>query len=152
MKWMKRVSSLFLLGYSALIFFSSLKLGMGDTKKPGPGFMPMLASLLVFCLSSFIFIKELKGSEPEEKKGALKGQKYFFKGAILIVAVLGYSVLLEWVGYLIAIFLLMFGLFSVSEPKKWHKNIAIAAVVAILSFVIFRRLLGVQLPTGMFKI
>ena len=125
---------------------------MGDTKKPGPGFMPMLASVLIFSLSSFIFIREIKGHGPDIKKVPLKDQKYLFKQTILVIAILGYSVFLDLTGYLITIFFLMFVMFSISEATKWRRNIVIAAVVAILSYIIFKRLLRVQLPTGMFQI
>jgi hypothetical protein len=44
----------------------------------------------------------------------------------------------------------MFMLFVIAEPQRWRKDLAIAAIVAALSYLVFHRWLGVQLPTGIF--
>ena len=54
-KWMNRISNLFLLGFAVLILSLSLKLGIGNFRNPGPGFVPFLASLLLLSLSSVDF-------------------------------------------------------------------------------------------------
>jgi energy-converting hydrogenase Eha subunit B len=48
--------------------------------------------------------------------------------------------------------LLLFVLFSITELHKWRKNLVIAAVIAILSFVVFDKWLRVQLPDGLFLV
>jgi hypothetical protein len=58
---------------------------------------------------------------------------------------------LNVLGYLLTAFLLMSQMLFISEPKKWYMNIALAAIIAILSFTLFKWL-QVQLPTGVFHI
>ncbi len=151
MKWLNRISTLFLMGFSALIFFLSLKLGVGEVGDPGPGFMPCLSSVILFSLSSLVFITGMKGRDKDEKRRFPADHGYLLKPAFLVFAILGYSFLLDAVGYLITAFLLMFALFSISEPQKWPWNIVVAGVVVMTSFLLFKWL-GVQLPTGIFRI
>jgi hypothetical protein len=67
MKRLNQITSLFLMGFSVFIFTSSLKLGIGDLQNPGPGFMPLLCSVLLFSLSLVVFIKNLRMSRRKDK-------------------------------------------------------------------------------------
>ena len=149
MKWLNPISSLVLMVFSVLIFISAFKLGIGNPKDPGPGFMPCLASVLVFSLSSVVL---LKGKNGPDRKRSSRGQKSVMKPLLLVIIILGYSFLLDVVGYLATAFLLMFAMFSLVEPKKWPRNVVLAAGIVILSFLLFKILLGVRLPMGMLRI
>jgi putative tricarboxylic transport membrane protein len=154
MKWLRRGSSLFLMAFSVLIFISSLDMGIGDLQNPGPGFMALLASILLFSLSSVVLIKNLMMSrrndkdEQEEEKGSLIGWEHLKKPIILGIALAAYTFILETIGFLIATFFLMFVMVVTYESKKWYKDLLIAALVAGVSFLIFDRWLQVRLPTG----
>ena len=111
--------------------------------------MPFLASILVFALSVFVLVKGILG----EKEGPSPlNRKRLPKPTLLVVAILAYSFLLDSLGFLISIFLLLFAMFSMEEPKKWPKNIVISLIVVILSFLIFKKWLGVRFPAGIFSI
>ena len=70
MKWLHPISSLLLMGFSVVILTSSLSLGIGNVRNPGPGFMGFLASTLLCILTLIIVIKESmksagdKGEDP----------------------------------------------------------------------------------------
>jgi hypothetical protein len=151
-KWMDRIGSLFLIGLSVLIFSSSLKLGIGDFGNPGPGFMPFFASILLFSLSSLVFIKGIIGSSKDEEGELSIGWENLTKPINLMIALICFSFLFKALGYLITTFLLMFAMFFIYEPKKWYVHIVISAIVASLSFLVFYTWLRVQLPTGIFRI
>lgn len=150
MKWLNRINSLFLIGLSLLILFSSLKLGIGSLRKPGPGFIPLGASVLVFSLSLWVLITGIRGSAEEQKKLSNSWQN-LTKMISLVIGLSFYIYFLKFLGYLIAAFLLLFIMFFIYEPKKWHKHIVVAVLVASLSFFVFRSL-GVHLPSGIFRI
>lgn len=152
MKWLNRGVALFLIGVSALIFFLSLKLGVGEVGDPGPGFMPCLASVILFSLASLVLMMGIiRGEGKDEKSRFLPDYGYLVKPALLVLTILGYSFFLNDAGYLITGFFLMFVLFSITEPKKWPWNILVAGAVIITSFLLFKWL-GVQLPAGIFRI
>jgi hypothetical protein len=150
MKKLNRISSMFLIGFSILICFGSIKLGIGTLGNMGPGFMPFLIAAILFILSLFIFLGIGGGSEDKGERSS-SGWKNLLKPGSLVIALFGYLLLLEFLGYLIATFFLMSHMLFISEPKKGFMNVFVAAIVAILSFASFRWL-QVQLPIGMFHI
>ena len=157
MRWLNPASSLFLIGFSVLIFAASLKLGTGDHQNPGPGFMALLASALLFFLSLAVFIKNLRisrrkdqGDQEEENASRITWER-LKKPIILGTALVVYSLILEGVGFVIATFLLMFVMIVTYEPKKWYRDLLIAVLLASMSFFIFDRWLQVQLPAGLFR-
>jgi len=145
-------SSLFLIGFSIVIFFTSRKLGLGDPQSPGPGFFPFLASLLVFSLSLLVLIKDLIGSPKDREKEAFIGWAKLKRPASLLVALSACALLLPVFGYLIISFLLVFSMFFICEPKKWYIHILTSVIIANLSFFVFYKVLGVRFPTGLFQI
>ncbi len=155
MKWLNRISSLSLIGFSLLFFFLSLRLGIGNPKDPGTGFMPFLASIILFFLSLSVLIIEIIERErprKHEKDKPTIGWRNLRKSIILVVALIGYTFLLNIFGFLITTFTLMFIMLSITEAKKWHKNILISAIVVILTFIVFKKLFGIPFPVGIIHI
>ena len=150
MKKLNRISGLFLIGFSILICLGSIKLGIGTLGNMGPGFVPFLVSAILFILSLLILVGIGERYEGKEERSSL-GWKKFLKPGGLIIALFGYTLLLETLGYMITTFFLMSHMLFISGPKKWSVNIFVAAIVVILSFAGFRWL-QVQLPIGVFHI
>jgi putative tricarboxylic transport membrane protein len=150
MAWLSRISALVLLAFSVSIFLLSVRLGIGRLHSPGPGFMPSLASAVLFFLSLFVFLSHTRRPMKDQEEGHLAGWKGLAKPMGLVAALIGYAFVLNVMGYLISAFLLMFMLFLMAEPQKWRKDVVIAAIVAVLSFLVFNQWLGVRLPTGIF--
>jgi len=138
------------MGFSVLIFFFCVRLGIGKPQSPGPGFMPLLAAVLLFCLSFATIIVESRGAADDEGRKSSLGLKELTKPVCLVISLIGYAFLLNVLGYPVATFLLLFTLFSVTEPQQWRKNLVIAALVAVFSFLVFDKWLRVQLPDGIF--
>jgi putative tricarboxylic transport membrane protein len=151
-KWMDRIGSLFLIGLSVLIFSSSLKLGVGDFGNPGPGFMPFFASILLFSLSSLVLIKGIIGSSKNEEGELSIGWENLKTPIGLAITLSAYTLIFEFVGYVIATFLCMFTMLFMYGSKRWYVDLLIAALVASVSFLVFCRWLQVQLPIGLFHI
>jgi putative tricarboxylic transport membrane protein len=149
MKWLNRIFSFFLIGFAVYIYYSCVGLGLGKPQAPGPGLMPALAAALLFVLALSTFIIEMKGSHGREEKSSLAWQD-LARPLILLISLIGYAFLLDILGYLVATFLLLFILFSLTEPQKWRKELVIAAIVSTSSYLIFNKGLHVPLPAGLF--
>jgi putative tricarboxylic transport membrane protein len=91
-------------------------------------------------------------SVKDHKKGGFIEWGSLKKPAILVVALIGYAFLLQVFGYLITSFALMFVMFLITEPQKWRKDILIAAIAVMLSFLVFDKWLQVRLPGGIFDL
>ena len=147
----ERISSLVLIVVSVFVFRGSLKYGIGTPVNPGSGLMPMLASLLVFGLSSGLLLKETIRAGKHGGKGDSAGLGRYAKPASLVAGIVAYSWLLELLGFIAVTFPLLFLMFSITEPRKWRRNLLVSAVITLATFAFFR-FLQVDLPIGIFYI
>lgn len=152
MKWLNLTSSIFLVCLSIVICFASIKLGIGEPRNPGMGFMPFLASSLSFFLSLVVLIRNLTERNESRDKEAVLTRKKFQKPIILIIGLFGYTFLFNMLGFIFTTFLLIFLTLFIFDPKKWYLHIVIGAIAVNLSFLIFCKWLQVPLPTGIFHI
>jgi hypothetical protein len=126
----------------------SIQLGVGGLDLMGTGFMPLLASILLFALSLIDLISSLvKGrAGKRDKEGPALGE--LAKPAILIGALIVYVYFLRRVGFPIMTFLLVYVLFVMMQPKKWRLDLFYAALVSAVTFLFFDVALKVRLPAG----
>jgi len=154
MKFLNRITSLGLIGFSILIGVQSVKLGIGTLGNMGPGFMPIMGCALLLFLSVGVLVGEEKrpkgrGTLTEDTKDTQK--KEFLKPAILVSVLLGFTLLLHIVGYLIITFLAVLAMSSLSGSKKWIRRVVFAGLVTLLSFLLFSWL-NMELPAGLFRV
>jgi len=146
-----QISSLFLMILAIFTGVISIQLGVGGLDLMGSGFMPLLASMLLFALSLIDFISSLvKGrTAKKDKKGPTLGE--LTKPAILIGALIVYAYFLSSVGFPIMTFLLVYVLFVMMQPKKWRLDLFYAALVSAVTFLFFDVALKVRLPAGILR-
>ena len=147
----ERISSLVLIVVSVYVFWGSLKYGIGTPVNPGSGLMPMLASLLVFGLSSGLLLKNIIRAGKHRGQGEAAGLGRYAKPTSLVAGIVAYSWLLDLLGFITVTFPLLFLMFSITEPRNWRKDLLISAVITLVSFAFFR-ILKVDLPIGIFRI
>ncbi|MFB3884814.1 MAG: tripartite tricarboxylate transporter TctB family protein [Thermodesulfobacteriota bacterium] len=150
MRRLNVASYIFLMGIAVWVGYLSFELGVGHLELMGSGFMPFLASVVLFFLSLLVFVTEVR--KGKEEGGHSIHWTDLEKPILLVVGLTGYALILKTFGYLITTFLLMFFMFFMTGPKRWRKDIVIAAIVVILSYVIFDNLLQMQLPAGIFQV
>jgi putative tricarboxylic transport membrane protein len=143
-----QVSSLFLIAFSIFVGIISIQLGVGGLDLMGSGFMPGIASILLFVLSLTEFISSLaKGSKKTEDKMRPTLEE-LAKPAMLIGTLIVYAYFVNSVGFPIMTFLLVYVLFVMMQPKKWRLDLFFAALVSALTFILFDVVLKVRLPAG----
>lgn len=149
---LNRISSLFLIALSILVCLASVKLGLGRFHEPGPGFMPFLTSCVIFLLAIAILAKDLIGRQEVKVDKLLLIRRNLKDPIRFVVILLGYTFLLEVLGYLITTFLMLFLMLYLFDPKKWGIKIGFSAIAVSLSFLVFCKWLQVQLPAGIFNL
>ena len=148
MNTLERIGCIFLVGFSIFIGFFSIRLGIGGLDLLGAGFLPFLAAILLFVMSLTVLTKGfLEKPEIEGQKNPLHLGE-FKKPLMLVVGLIMYAILLKPLGYPITMFLFVFSMFVMMQPKKWKADLFIAALISIVSFVLFNVLLNVPLPFG----
>ena len=139
------ISTWFLL--SVFLGIKSILLGLGTFSSPGPGFMPFMLSLLLLTLSLVMLVQRTF-----LKKEISLGRVTFRMSAFYIVCyMLGYVLLYKRVGYLLSTFLLMTFLFKSMGAKRWLLIFGGAFSVSVLSYVVFRTFLKLNLPPGILQ-
>lgn len=137
------------LAFAALFLIASLRLGVGELRSPGPGFIPLWTGIgLTFCAGLLAaFDPDPDPRTARRERGA--GETTRFGRIALFAGLAAYCLTLERIGYLPATFGLMLLLFSLGRWKPWAA-VAGSLVAAVSSYGLFAALLRVPLPRGIF--
>jgi len=136
----------FLLG--GAITISSFYYGVGSLSEPGPGFITFLAGATLTLLSLLLFF--ISGWSTGHSSGL--GQLWEGKQTKKVLYILGllvvYMLVVTSVGFLITTFILLLFLFRVQGKYSIKKVFFISALTTFITFIVFDKWLGVQLPRG----
>lgn len=138
-------SAVALLVLSALVFLESLQLDLGRLRNPGPGFFPLYLSLLLGGLSLLLLLKALLQRNGDGVKPLWVGKRWI-KVVLCAAGLFSYSAVLDLIGYPIATTLLMVLFFRFIAPQKWYVVYCGSVIIAVVSYVVFKSWLGIQLP------
>lgn len=146
-------SSSFWLIFSILAGGESYRLGLGNFRGPGPGFLPFVASLVLGGLSSLLLLQTIYRKEEEkELTKALSDWGSWGKVVYTLAALLLYVFLLEKLGFLLCTFLLVAFLLLVIEGQRPSVVMATAFFATVFSYILFQVWLNIQLPSGVLGI
>lgn len=139
-------TGLFLMVFSGAVINEALNLELGTPRNPGSGFMIFGAAVVLGLLALLQCFKALlihEHSTPEREK------VHLWRILAVIGANILYIVLLESVGYLLCTFFFLCFLFQIYEKGRWALAVGGAAAASFLTYVIFSRLLQLNLPKGL---
>ncbi len=151
MKRANLAAAIGLLLLAGFILFESRHLSFGTFRVPHTGFYPKILTGLVLLLSLVCLAQTLREKTIDRPTEKIPAEGWFRIGATL-ATLIGFALVLEWLGFLLSTFLLMVLLLRAIEAPKWSKVIVVALVTAALSYGIFSWLLGVPLPAGVLGI
>ncbi|OGP69205.1 MAG: hypothetical protein A2170_09585 [Deltaproteobacteria bacterium RBG_13_53_10] len=142
-------SALILFVFALLFFLQSIQYRLGSLTNPEPGFFPaILGSILGLLSLALVVIKvRQKTGQKERAENPWIGLKWS-KTVYISVSLLLYVVFFSAAGFLLSTFVLMEFLFVFGNPKKWMLGSLGAFLSSGISYVIFRILLDIQLPSG----
>ncbi|MBI5443817.1 MAG: tripartite tricarboxylate transporter TctB family protein [Deltaproteobacteria bacterium] len=123
------------------------RLGVGQIRSPGPGFMPFLLGVLFFLAAAVTFAREVspRRQGEGERKEALPSN--LGKIAAVLVTLLAYGVLLERLGYVVTTFPVLAVLFFAAGVRRWAVAAGSSLALTVLTYLLFGYL-GVLLPSG----
>jgi putative tricarboxylic transport membrane protein len=123
-------------------------MNIGTINRPGPGLVPVIIGIIGMLVSLSILITGLK-KHTEEKKEKV-GKKGLTTLISYIIACIAFLPLFEYLGSVIAIFILVLALSKFSGAQGWVRPILLAVLCSGISYTIFSIALGVSLPQGIF--
>ena len=129
-----------ILGLGVCLF--SWKIGLGSPAKPGPGFLPFLAGLLLAALSFILVVQVLFSWTLPTWETKIQWKNILS----VLAAMVAYGLLLDQIGFVLVTFAFVVLLMKVIEPQSWKRAILGGAISSIASYLLFETLLKSQLP------
>ena len=121
----------------------AVKLQIGVPTEPKPGFFPFIDGIILIALSALFLFQAWGGRAGDSQTfGRIKGP------VIVVLTMVLYVATLETVGYVITTAVLSAVVLYALETKP-RALILMSLAVAVVSYLIFDRLLGVTLPPGL---
>ena len=152
MKRFDRAGAFLCFMVAAFVIWQSASIPKGSIGQPGPGFMPFWVAVILSLLSAFLWIEAgLRKPSPAEVR-FLSGEGLWRSVALTVAALLGYAFLVENLGFLICTFILLCFLFRVIGNQKLWVVLTGSSIVTVVTHLLFRVALKVQLPVGLFRI
>ena len=151
MKRFEIIAAAALAGFAGYILFESTRLRIGSFRVPQTGFFPRVLGFLLVLLTLIELLRALRQTESANAPGKIASEGWFRIGAIL-ATMIGFALVLERLGFLLATFILMVLLLRAIEAPRWPKVLIVALVTSLLSYGLFAWLLGVPLPAGILGI
>jgi putative tricarboxylic transport membrane protein len=139
------------LGMAVAVIAYNLKLG--TLRNPGPGLMPFFLGIILSICSlpiivrSFLIIKRKKKQGDEGMWSGVEFRKLIF----VLTSLLGYTMLLEKIGFVLTTFLLLLSLFKTINSQKWSWVLIQSGLTVLITFLIFSVFLKVELPWGLWR-
>lgn len=138
-------------GYFAEALTLPLPFAMGE---PGPAFLPLVLSVVLFIAAGQILWAELRGTGEAEAEGAPVGG-FAVKPIAIAVLTAVYIVLFESIGYWLSTYLYSFAVAALFETETTSRPVRIIIVAAIIAaaataagWLFFVTLFDLYLPTG----
>lgn len=142
------IGGLFFLGVGILFAVYSRSVDIGTMEELGPGFLPLLAGILLSIMSTILIVKALF------KKHEV-GEPFFpecdsWKRVVMVVSSLfAYNLLLQPLGFILVTFLFVAFLVKCIFPQTWLRTFATATLSTAGAQIIFVKLLEINFPKGL---
>jgi len=140
-------SSLFWLAAGLAIALYSGNYGLGSFSSPGPGFLPFLTGLAIAGLALVVFLQQLS-SRSREKMTDLWRRGNWPNVSMVMGALVLYTLLFQFLGFLLDTFWLIAFLLRVMEPMGWKKCLTGAVAASGGAYLVFQIWIKAQLPAG----
>jgi putative tricarboxylic transport membrane protein len=138
------------LALGGFVIWSGLKLKLGTINDPGSGYVLFYTGILMCLFSGTIIISALTEGGPTF--GSRWQHTRWTKPVIVITCLAAFAFALDPFGFLLSSIPLMLLLLRLIDPVRWSLAIPIALLVPLGMWWILKRLLLIQLPSGMFEI
>jgi len=152
MKRVDRIGGMICLIIAAGVIWQSAIIPMGNWSKPGPGFMPFWAGVILALLCGFLWLEAGMGKSPSAPIRIFSHEGRWTGVIWTAASLLAYGFFIELLGFMICTFFFMFVMFYFLGHQKWWASLTGSILVTWIAHAIFKLALKVQLPAGLFKI
>lgn len=136
--------------FGVFIGLESFHYPLGSLRSPGPGLLPLSASLLMIVFSGFMVIQSfLRKGDIEKTKGSFFSAKEAPQRVILgFISLAGFRYIFPLIGFAPSAFFFVFFLVKFLGHYSWRMSIIFSALTALFSYFLFQVWLNIQMPKG----
>jgi putative tricarboxylic transport membrane protein len=138
------------LALGVFVIWSGLKLKLGSIHDPGSGYVLFYTGLLICVFAVTIIVAAITEGGPTF--GSRWEDARWTKPLLVIACLTAFAFALEPLGFLLSAIPLMLLLLRVIDPVRWSLAIPIAVLAPLGVWWVLKRLLLIQLPSGIFEI
>jgi len=138
------------LALGGFVIWSGLKLKLGTINDPGSGYVLFYSGILICLFAAASVVAAITEGGPTF--GSRWENARWTKPVIVIACLIAFSIALDPLGFLLSSIPLMVLLLRMVDPVRWSLAIPIAVLVPLGMWWVLKRLLLIQLPSGVFQI
>ena len=136
-----------ILAFGIVALAGSVQLGFGSLSQPGAGLFPFFAGLMIVIAAPIAIVNSVvrRGSESELilKKNGLRTL------GVMIAVFAAWILAMPTLGYVVVTFAAVLVLARLLGLEGWLKPLALSVATALATYVLFDRLLYLDLPRGL---
>jgi len=140
-----RIPTAVLLAFGLVALEEARKLRFGSIARPGPGFFPVVLAGAFSLVCLVLLVGALRGRGGDAPPAARLGWPRI---VATMAALFVYALVLEAVGFVAATFALLLFFFRALERQRWPVAVAGSLVTALVTYLVFKVWLHVQLPAS----
>jgi putative tricarboxylic transport membrane protein len=147
-----KIAGIFLFGLGLAVCLKSLTYPLGTLRKPGGGFFPSLASILLMGLAGLLTLQAFRGGEADKASRAPFFPEKESPRRILLAfaALLAYRYLLPLIGFAPSTAVFIFLLSRFLGRYGWAMSALFAVITAAVSYFLFEVWLKIPMPRPYF--
>ena len=147
----ERVGSLFWILFGAGAIYGALDLGLGTMGQPGSGFLTFVAGSFVTAMAVVVFLQSLRVDRAAQMRVSQLwlGVKWHRTIIITLLTALFIAVF-ETLGFFICSYALLVTIMRWLEGLSWKISLLVPAVTIVSTYVLFKTILKISLPAGLF--
>lgn len=149
MKKADQWSGLALLILAGFICWGSAFLPYGNIHNPGPGFFPLWLGIILGAMAVGLVLRTTRQKEGAKALRDILAEKVRWEKILFVLmGLVLYGSLMNFLGYLIVTFLLMAFLLRYIEPHPWKSVIGWTLLGSVGSYLVFEVWMKLRLPKG----
>jgi putative tricarboxylic transport membrane protein len=137
-----------LLAFGLFAITQARGLRFGAVAAPGPGFFPLCLATALCLVGIGLVVRAWRAAPAGAPASSLHPRRFAIAGTL--GSLLVYALVLEWLGFLLATFALLVFFFRVLQRQRWLVAVAGSLATSLVSYLVFKTWLGVNLPGGLF--
>ena len=139
------IAGVLLIAIGIAVIVWAFRLQVGTLLRPLSGFFPLLVGSGIVALSIVLFFRGWRGGGT-----ALPAYGDWQRPAIMVTGLAVYALILAPVGYILSTVFIAMVTLRVLGLRSWKVIVLSSIVLSVTVYVVFTRLLDVELPAGIF--